>query len=295
MTWFTFQIGSMLLSSANSILDKRLVREHEPNPVMYLASFAVIGFPAAIIGLLVAPWPGYGAAGIGLLDGLLFTAIVLLYYRAMGLEDVSRLIPVLRLSNLLSLILLALCLGDQLSGNHYVAAGLMTVGSLALCWQSCGSEGKARFHISQGMVLMAFVALLSAISNVLASRLNLNYSPLVLLTWSKVGNVLGMLVVLLGKEQRAALRRSLTGSSIRFRLVIVGEQTGRLAADVLSSLAVHQAGSAALVSVISGLGPLLVILLAAVFLRERFSRQELPARLTGIGCMTVGVSLLLAG
>ncbi|MCB9444017.1 MAG: EamA family transporter [Ardenticatenaceae bacterium] len=295
MSWLTLQIGSLLLNSANSVLDKRLVRDHEPNPVMYLASFAVVGVPVVAIGLVVVPWPGYQAAGIGLFNGLIFTMIVLLYYRAMGLEDVSRLIPVLRLSNLLSLIFLALFQNDQLSVVHYLAAGLMTAGTLALSWKHSETGQRARFYISQGIALMSLVALLSAVSGVLDAHLNLTYSPLVLLVWTKAGNVLGMAIVLLVRQQREVFHRTLTASSPRFRLLVVGEQIGRLVTGILSDFAVQEAGSAAIVSVVGGLRPFLVMLLAVIFLRERFGRQELPPKLVGIGLITAGTSLLLIG
>lgn len=295
MSWLTLQIGSLLLNSANSVLDKRLVRDHEPNPVMYLASFAVVGIPIAVIGLVVVPWPGCKAAGIGLLNGLIFTAIVLLYYRAMGLEDVSRLIPVLRLSSMMSLVFLALFQNDQLSVAHYLAAGLMTAGAIALSWKQSKAGARTRCYISHGIILMSLVALLSAVSSVLDSFLNLTYSPLVLLVWSKTGNVLGLAFVLLLRQRRKEFRYSLAASSPRFRLLIVGEQIGRLITEVLSNFAVQEAGSAAIVSVVGGLRPFMVMLLAAIFLRERFDRQELPPKLAGIGLITVGTGLLLLG
>lgn len=295
MSWLTLQIGSLLLNSANSVLDKRLVRDHEPNPVMYLASFAMVGVPVVVVGLVVVPWPSYGAAGIGLLNGLIFTVMVLLYYRAMGLEDVSRLDPVLRLSNLLSLTFLALFRNDQLSLAHYLAAGLMTAGTIVFSWKRSEKRGRTILYASRGIALMSLVALLSAVSGVLDAHLNLTYSPLVLLVWTKTGNVLGMVVVLLIRQQRKVFRRTLTASSPRFRLLIVGEQIGRLVTGVLSDFAVQEAGSAAIVSVVGGLRPFLVMLLAAIFLRERFGCQELPPKLAGIGLITAGTILLLLG
>ncbi|MCI0561689.1 MAG: DMT family transporter [Nitrososphaera sp.] len=293
MSWLTLQIGSLLLNSANSVLDKRLVRDHEPNPVMYLASFALVGMPVVAVGLVVVPWPGYEAAGIGLLNGLIFTVMVLIYYRAMGLEDVSRLVPVLRLSSLLSLIFLALFRNDQLYIVHYMAAGLMTAGTIALSWKRSETRGRARHYVSRGIALISLVALLSAVSSVLDAHLNLTYSPLVLLVWTKAGNVLGMVVVLLIRQQREVFRRSLTTSSPRFRLLVVVEQVGRLVTGVLSDFAVQEAGSAAIVSVVGGLRPFLVMLLAVIFLQERFNRQEMLPKLLGIGLMIGGTCLLV--
>jgi uncharacterized membrane protein len=251
--------------------------------------------PVVAVGLVVVPWPGYEAAGIGLLNGLIFTVMVLLYYRAMGMEDVSRLDPVLRLSSLLSLIFLALFQNDQLSVAHYLAAGLMTAGAITLSWKRSETRRRARFSISRGIALMSLVALLSAISSVLDTHLNLTHSPLVLLVWTKAGNVLGMAIVLSNRKQREVFRRTFKTSSPRFRLLVVGEQIGRLVTGILSNFAVQEAGSAAIVSVVGGLRPFLVLLLAVIFLGERFGRQESPPKLVGISLIIAGTSLLFLG
>ena len=291
MSWVTLQLFSLILNSANSVLDKRLVRDHEANPVMYLASFALVGLPVVLIGLFIVPWSGYKAAGAGLLTGLIFTGIVLLYYKAMSLDDVSQLVPILRLSSLLNLLFLAIFLDDTLSTPQYVAAGCMLMGTLALSWRK-KKEG-SRHRIGKGMVLMAIVAFLSAINGLLNSHLNLAYTPLVLLVWSQAGNVLGLLFVLMLRQQRQALRHSLTTSSRHFQMCIIGEQIVRLITGILSDFALHEAGSAAIVSVIGGFRPFVVLLLAVIFLQERFTRQEILPKLVGIGLMTVGTCFLL--
>src|SRR5690606_12964413 len=97
MSWITFQLGSLLLASINSILDKRLMRDQASSPVIQLASFAIIGLPVAMIGIWTIPWTGTKPVVMGLTSGLIFSLAVVLYYSALNLDDVSRLVPILRL------------------------------------------------------------------------------------------------------------------------------------------------------------------------------------------------------
>lgn len=291
MTWLTLQIFSLGLNSANSILDKRLVRDYEANPVVYMASFAMVGFPVAFVGVFSVPWMGLRPAGVGLLTGLLFTGMVLLYYKAMSLGDVSQLIPILRLSSVWNLFFLAICLNDKLSIGQYMASGCILLGTVALSWKKRGKDGGE--NKNKGVVLMLIVAFLAAVKSLLASYVTLTYSPFILLVWSQLGNVLGMGVVLMFQQQRVALRQSLATTPHRFKACIVGEQVLRLITTVLSDLAVVEAGSAAIVAVVGGLRPFIVLVLAMIFLQERFERDEWFPKLVGIGCMVGGTGLFM--
>lgn len=294
MSWLTLQVAALLLSSASSVLDKHLVHEHEPSPVVYLASFAIVGFPVAAIGLWLTPWRSIHVAGIGLLTGLIFSVIVVLYYRAMRLEDVSRLIPILRLSDVLKLMMLAVFLNDRLALSQYVAAALMIVGAICLAWKRDRSGGKG-LHFSQGMALMFGVACLQAFDGVLESHIDLTYSPWELVVLANTGTVLGTGLMLLSRIRRAELQRVISTGSTRFRILIIGEQIGRLTIGLLSDFAIKEARSAALVSAIGGFRPLLIVVLAALLLGERVNRQEAVPKLAGVGLMGISTGLLLLG
>lgn len=169
MSWITFQISSMLLMSINSILDKRLIRDQISNSIIQLASFAFVGIPVVIIGFWVVPWPGLKPAIFGLLSGLIFSLAVLLYYKALSLDDVSRLIPILRLSGILQLILLGILLDDRLTLFQYLAFVAMLTGALSLSWKArqVSSYPRIHFQIGSGVLLMGLAAVLLALQGVI--------------------------------------------------------------------------------------------------------------------------------
>lgn len=286
MSWVTYQILATTLLSLNSILDKRLVRDHEPNPFIYLASFAVVGLPVVCIGVWFVSWE---PAGASLLAGLLYTLIICGYYYALRLDDASRLIPILRLSGILKLILLALFLDDQLVWQLYLAFAIMLLGSLALAWRK---KTTANRTISRGVLIMAAVAFLLAINSTLNSAVVLQHSPWAYLIWSKIGVIIGLGLFLLHPTLRQHLQHSLRHTTRTFKLTLTLEQTGRLIVGLLADFAIQAAGSAAITLILGGIRPFLVLILAILFLNESIERHELLPKLLGISGIVLGTVLL---
>lgn len=177
---------------------------------------------------------------------VIFTGMVLLHYKAMLLEEASRLVPLARLSAVLKLALLALFLDDRLQPAQYAAFGLMVLGALVLSRRPCTG---GCFALPRGAgVIGAFVGL-TAVYGFLDGHIILAHSPWVLQLWSNIGVILGTGLVLLMPDQRRTLQQALANTPNRFRFIILGEQTGRLLTGVLSDVAISVAGSAAIISV----------------------------------------------
>lgn len=286
MSWVIYQILATTLLSFNSILDKHLVRDHEPNPFIYLSSFALVGLPVACVGIWFVSWE---PAGASLLAGLLYTLIICGYYYALRLDEASRLIPILRLSGILKLILLALFLQDTLVWQLYLAFGIMLLGSLALAWRK---QTTTQQSVSRGVIVMACVAGLLALNSTLNSAVVLRHSPWAYLVWSNIGVVIGLSILLLHPTPRQQLRHSFHHTTPTFKLTLTFEQTGRLIVGLLADFAIQSAGSAAITLILGGIRPFLVLILAILFLNESIARHELMPKLIGISCIVLGTVLL---
>jgi drug/metabolite transporter (DMT)-like permease len=293
MTWTLLQIGATLLMSANAILDKHLVDRHRVGPILYLLSFVVVGLPVAIIGICLTPWPSPSVILVGLTSGLLFSLVILLYYWAMSLDDVSRLAPILRLSSGLKLVLLAILLDDRLTTMQYLSFALTLIGTLALAWRSPTIRANPKGRLGHGLVIMSVVACLLAFNGVLDGYLNVRYSPLIYLIWSNLGTTLGMGLALLFRSQREAVRQAWTSLPRRFWVMTIGEQIGRLMVGLLSGYAAWEAKSVAMLLLFEGLRPALILLLSWIFIGEELCRRELFPRLLGLIGLLLGTILLM--
>lgn len=293
MLWLVFHIAATVLLSVNSIMDKRLVRDHAQNPALYLASFAVVGLPAALIGCWLVPWRGLKVAVIGVAGGLIYAGAIWFYYRAMNLAEVSRLTSVLRLSTVFKLCLVSVFLDDRLTLRQYSALAFMMMGALALSWTRNGQISAPSNQQRQGILFMILVAFLVAINGTLSGYVALNYSPWEVTVWTNVGLILALFLILLIPAQRISLHQMAASTSFRFHAVLIGEQLGRLVISILTDFAVYYAGSAAITTFVSELRPLLVLIMAVIFLDEKISKQEIFPKLGGISLIGIGGLLLL--
>lgn len=292
MSWVTLQILSMILASGNSILDKHLVSKHEPSPLIYLGSFAVVGLPITTVGLWLIPWPGALTAITGMLSGLIFSVAVLGYYWALNFGDVSRLVPILRLSSIFKLVLLAIFLKDRLLIPQYVAFALMFIGAVALAHKPKALGHQRFLEANSAVLMMMIVAFLLAISATLGGQIVLSHSPWVLMAWSSAGQILGFCSVLLIPQQRKRFFHTLDKSSKKFRMVVVLEQLSRQISELLTDFAVLGAGSVALISVFAGIRPFIVMAMAMLFLNERFKKKEVGPKLFGLSFICTGTLML---
>ncbi|GAB4150049.1 MAG: hypothetical protein Fur0021_12030 [Candidatus Promineifilaceae bacterium] len=293
MSWLAFQIAATVLLSVNSIMDKRLVRDHAQNPALYLASFAVVGLPATLIGCWLVPWRGVKVVSIGLAAGLTYAGAIWLYYRAMNLAEVSRLASVLRMSTVFKLILVSVFLDDHLTLRLYSALVFMMMGTFAISWTKNGPTSASAATQRRGIWLMMLAAFLLAISGTLSSYIVLSYLPWDNMVWTNAGIVLALFLLLLIPAQRISLHQAAASTSFRLRTVLMGEQLGRLIVSILTDWAIYLGKSVAITTFVSELRPLLVLIMAVIFLDEKISKQDIFPKLGGISLMGIGGLLLL--
>ncbi len=289
MDWLVFQMATTIIRALGSILDKHMSGEQRLPPQFYLASFGLVSLPVASVG--VAGWvplPTWSDLTLAVVGGICFAFAVIVYYRAVALDEISRLVPLLRLSSLMTLVLSALLFGERLRPTHYLAFGVMLIGSGLLVVRSAGGK----WHLGRGALLMLATAMLLSLDSTLTAQVYYRYPRIVAFVAERLGVVVGTaLVLLLTPNKRPVLRRV---RSLPFRLhgMVIGEQTMRLVAGFLSSFVLVRVGSAALVGVMGGLTPFFVWILARVLLKEPCDRRSGRLKLIGFCCIGGGMMLL---
>lgn len=290
MHWLVIQLGATTLAAMNAILDKHLAGHKRIHPCFYLLTFALVGLPMALVGVIgLVPLPAWNDLALALTGGFCFALAVALYYRTVGLGEISRLIPLLRLSSLFILLLSALFFGERLHLSQYLAFTVMLAGSglLAVKFE------EKRFSLSGGALAMLVVSVLIAVSSTLVAQIYQHYALLTAFVAEQTGVAVGSALLLLLISGRRGLIHQAGTLSPFIWAVVVGEQTIRLMTGFLSACVLSQVGSAALVSVMRGMRPFLVLLLAHWLLDEPLDRRVLPQKLAGLGCMSLGMVLLV--
>lgn len=134
--WFAFALGSAVFAALKAILAKVGIEGVDSNLATAIRTLVVLVMAWAIV--LVTGVQG-GLASISakswvflVLSGLATGASWLCYYRALQLGQASLVVPIDKLSLVITLVLAVVLLREQLTARGVVGAVLVTVGAIVM-------------------------------------------------------------------------------------------------------------------------------------------------------------------
>lgn len=134
--WFAFALGSAVFAALTAIFAKVGIEEVDSNLATAVRTLVVLVMAWAIV--LVTGVQG-GLASISakswvflVLSGLATGASWLCYYRALQLGQASLVVPIDKLSLVITLVLAVVLLREQLTARGVVGAVLVTVGAIVM-------------------------------------------------------------------------------------------------------------------------------------------------------------------
>ena len=286
MTWLSLVLVGTFFTAASSIVDKKVMNGHVVPPFACAVSFGMVALPVAIVGLTLLPAPAWPQTLLGILAGLIFVPAAWLYYDTLAREDVSRVVPILRLTSLQTLLLGVLFLGEILSGRQWIAFFLLLFSGVLLSFKL----GKSGISWSWSLLRMLPATTLLAMNGILLAGVYRATSVWVGITWDSVGMVVGVVILCL---IQASMKRSWSsGTSRQAWIILIGDQTVRMIVQVTTALAIAHGMPVALTSTLSSANLVWVLLLAITLLKERTGYNDVILKCSGIVGMCLGVCLL---
>jgi drug/metabolite transporter (DMT)-like permease len=290
MHWLFIQLGTTSLTAFNNILDKKLIDRQGVHPLLCMGTFGFVGLPVIALGITgLVSWPALLDLVLPLVGGLCFVLAVVFYYQAVALDEVSRLVPLLRLSSLMVLLFSAFLFGERLQPTQYIAFATMLLGSVLLILK----PGERSLTLSRGAGLMLSAAALLAVRSTLVAELYKRYSLGVAFVADQTGVTVGVATLLILAPGKRKLWQGIRMIDRSTQAMLVGEQMVRLITSFLSAHVLVRVGSAALVSAMGGISPFFVLLLARWLLGESIDRRNLFSKTVGVSCMSLGMVLLM--
>lgn len=287
MVWLSLVLMGTALSASSSIVDKKVLHGQAAHPFACAVSFGIVGFPVALVGLFLLPLPSLPQALTAILAGMLFIPAAWLYFDTLTREDVSRVVPFLKLSSLQTLLLGVLFLGERLTGQQWIAFLFLLVGSILL------SIKREQHGFTPGWAIVRLLpaTTLLTINGILLASVYRATSIWVGITWECVGMVPSIVIFSL---IRGFAHRSWWGKTSRGSWsILLGEQTMRFIAQVMTALAIAHGVPVALTTILSNASLIWVWLLALLILKERATSHELSFKCGGLIGMSLGIYLLM--
>ncbi|MEC0370643.1 EamA family transporter [Paenibacillus chibensis] len=280
--WIAYAFGSALFAGITSILAKIGIRNVDSNLATALRTWVVLIFSWLMVFIVGSQNTMPDISGRSLLflvlSGLTTGASWICYFRALQLGHVNKVVPVDKSSNVLTMILAFIFLGERMTWIMVIGMVVIAVGTYMMIQKSKTERAAAAEHKSW-LLYACLSALFAALTSILGkigienveSNLGTAIRTIVVL-------IMAWLIVFMQKKQREMKR---IDRKSWLYIALSGLATG------LSWLCFYKAlqdGPASVVVPIDKLSVLITVLFAFLFLKEKLSVKS-----------TVGLLLLTAG
>ncbi len=295
MNWLFFALIGTVSLANTAILDKFILSRYTRDATTYLVSLI---FVQQLFAFLVLIFRGfefvYPLSFIAFLAGSFQVVLWVSYLRALKVEDVSRVTPLVFIYPLFVFGAAALFLGDILTPSRYAGGILLVVSAFLVSYKP--EKAKAPLVLSPAVKYLFFFWVFVALYAVTAKYLLNFIDEWHLYFWSSLGNLV-FCIPLLGKrmtrmETRALLQKS--GALGAILLEEVFDFTGRI-----GFLFAYSLGSVALVASVNALQPLIVLVYVIILslfmpgmLKEEISRETLVFKFSAVILVVAGMYLI---
>lgn len=257
MQWLAFSLIATALWASSNVIDKIALSQYIKKPIFCVSMAGFLGFVFAIIETLslkvqiIATLPLF----LSLIEGIIYIGALLFYFKALSIEEVTRITPILQTIPLITLFLSTIFLNEILRIVQYVGIVLIIIGALLV---SLKKSNNNIFTFNKAFWFILFSCLLFSISWVLSKYILNSISYSNLFFWSRIGGFLivcCLLIVVPSYNKLTLNIKEISGKS--FGLVAISEVINLIALFVMT-IALSK-GPASIVSAITSSQPLFVL------------------------------------
>ncbi len=293
MTWILFSILTALTWAMVNIIDKYVLTKWIKWPVVPVMILGVVGLAFSAVIYLLHGFEPMTTAQIlwAFASGFFYILMIYFYFKAVQIEEISRVIPLFYLGPLFILVLAAIFLGESLSPNAYAGVVLLVLGSILISF-----KGSIRVSFGKAFWLVMLSAFTFAISQVITEYLLESVDYWTIFSYSRIGVFLILVPIFLmhGKLFFRMLKEKGTKAVAVVSFNEVLNMMGLLFLTIAASI-----GYITVVNALSSLQPLFVLLLTifiSVFypkiLKEELGKSTLILKFVSVAMMITGVVLV---
>lgn len=295
MYWFVLGIIASVFWGIATVIDKIMLTRYIENPYTYHLFLTLSLMPIILVYYILFPVkfnPYF--SGIGFIGGVILGISFLLYNKALMIEEVSRVAPLMRLTSIFTLLFGFLILGEKLTPLRYLGVLILTVGGFLVSWKGKGVGG-----ISKVFFLIIILDIGLSMSDIISKYVLGHISYFSLLFYGMVGTLCGRLLLLGSSKIRMDFVDLLREVKLWIYPITLLSMTSAYAAY----LAYYKAISitqVSLVGAIPSLNPLFVLIFAGALslfipkiLKEEFTTRTTVVKSIAILLVFIGSYLLV--
>jgi len=292
MSWIFLSILAALIWSVVNIFDKYILSKLVEKPIVPVIVMGIIGLIASAAIFVTLGFQPLSAVNIllAILAGILYALDTFLYFHAVKIEEISRVIPLFYLMPLFILVIAALFLGEVFTPIKYLGIILLVAGAMFV------SSNKLFFNLGKAFWLMVLASLLLAINQVITKYL-LGFADFwTIFGYIRIGTFIALVpAVITNIESFKSIYRK---QGLRpFGFISVSESLNMLGVLLITLAAA--AGSITLVNALSSVQPFFVLIFTIIIsifysqiLKEEIKKSVVVRKVVAILVMFVGVLLI---
>jgi uncharacterized membrane protein len=291
-SWQFLALIATLMWAIINIVDKHIVSE-KIKKLSVVMTFDAIGAVIAVLAIIVfsrVEIPGFSLLLLLIVSGVIWVPAVYFYYKALQIEEVSRVVPLFLLIPIFTAILAGMFLNEIFTVQIYAGILLVVAGAILISFKKT-----EKFRIGKGFHFILISTLILTIEGLLL-KFALNQTDFIsVFYWNRIGVIIGILPIFLiyKKDFFSAVKEKLkTG------LIITGNNIVSETALIIFTLAIAL-GPLTLVTTIGATQPLFVLLMAVILsiffpkiLREELGKANIGIKLFALMLMIIGSYLV---
>lgn len=294
MLWAILAILVAFIWAVLNITDKFIITKWVREPFAPLIIFSIVGL---ISGIIIYIFQGFSYLSyfnifLTVLSGTILVLTMWLYFKALKIEEVSRVIPMFYFSPLFTLILAALFLGEIFTPVKYLGILLVVFGSIFL---SSGNVSKIR--VNKAFWLMILCTATVALNSVITKYL-LNFADYwTVFGYGRFGAFLASIPIIY--LYMPDLISSVKKHGKKVIGVITIDGTVNIISNLIFTIAIS-IGFVTLVNALTSLSSFFVLLIATLLtilypnlIKERLSKKMFLTKLVIITLMFFGIVLII--
>ncbi len=295
MNWLAFALIGTASLATTAILDKFILSRYTRDATAYLISLILV---QQLFALFVLASRGfefvYPFSFIAFLAGSFQVVLWVSYLRAMQVEEVSRVTPLVFVYPLFVFGATALFLGETLTPSRYAGGVLLVLSAFLVSYKP--EKAKTSLVLSPAVRYLFFFWVFVALYAVTAKYLLNFMDEWQLYFWSSLGNLVFCIPLLGTRMARTQTLRLLQKRNALGAILLeeVFDFTGRI-----GFLFAYSLGSVALVASVNALQPLMVLIYVIILslfmpgiLKEEITRETLVFKLSAVLLVIAGMYMI---
>lgn len=296
MDWLILSVLASVLWALGTIIDKYILTKHMQDPVSYQLLYVATELPVLLVLLLFTnvssafPW-----VVLGIVAGLSHYLGLFLYFKAMMIEEASRVISLFYIGPIFTLILAATVLKENLTSSMYIGVILLVLGAISISYKKVEGKGTV---ISPALGLLLLCSFTLSIYEILTKYVLGSLDLISFFFWEFMGFVIAASLTFSYPKIRQSFLMSVKGMSrpvLFWRFV----NTYMSLTALILYFAAMSIGLASLVSGATSFEPFFVLVFAVLFsffvpsvLKEDIGRRTLAVKALAVALIIAGAWLI---